>query len=194
GKFADLVVLSQDPTAIDPTLLPATEALMTMVGGNVEFCRDGSEQICGPGADPVQPQPSTECPETGTNLSLGAAATASTSLSDRPAQLAVDGNPDTGWGAGAGPEQWIEIDLGAEQEVTCVRLLVDQFPAGRTVHRVNGGANPDPGMELGVLDSDTDYGEQLQLGGSWTIRYLRVTTVDSPSWVAWLEVEALGGP
>jgi len=48
-------------------------------------------------------------------------------------------------------------------------------------------------MELGVIDSVTAHGEWLELTGSWTVRYLRVTTVESPSWVAWLEVEAIGG-
>ena len=97
-------------------------------------------------------------------------------------------------GAGAGPEQWIELDLGQEFELVCLRLLTDQFPAGRTIHRINGGVHDDPGAELGVIDSETDYGEWLELAGIWNSRFLRITTVDSPSWVAWLEIEAWGEP
>ena len=198
GKLADLVVLNQDPTAIDPLQLESTEAVMTMVGGRVEFCREGHEAIC-PGAAPepdpgpdVAPQ--SECPTSGENVAAGARVSASTSLGDRPPELAVDGDVETGWGAGAGPEQWIELDLGQEYELVCVRLLTDQFPAGRTIHRINGGVHDNPGAELGIIDSETDYGEWLELAGTWNVEFLRITTVESPSWVAWLEIEAWGEP
>ena len=46
GKFADLVVLSQNPLTIDPDALIETEVLMTMVGGRVEYCAAGSEELC----------------------------------------------------------------------------------------------------------------------------------------------------
>ncbi|CAN5654603.1 hypothetical protein BH24ACT5_BH24ACT5_16190 [soil metagenome] len=191
GKYADLVVLNQDPTAVDPGELGRTEAIMTMVGGTVEFCRDGHTEVCLAESTTSAPASLAECPvERGDNLALGAVVTASASLDDRPPSAAVDGDPDTGWGAGSGPEQWIEIDLGQERSVTCLRLLVDQFPAGPTVHRVTGGNHPDPGAELAVIDSTTEYGQWLELSGSWTVRYLRITTLASPSWVSWLEIEA----
>jgi hypothetical protein len=41
-----------------------------------------------------------------------------------------------------------------------------------------------------VIDSETDSGQWLELTGRWSVRYLRITTVRSPSWVAWLEIEA----
>lgn len=194
GKFADLAVINQDPLAVDALALESTEVLMTMVGGQVAFCREGHSVIC----QPADPQPAaepnggspTKCQPTSENHARGGTVSASASLGDRPPGHAVDGDVDTGWGAGAGPEQWIEIDLGQERRLTCVRLLVDQYPAGRTVHRVNGGAHADPGAELGVIDSTTDYGQWIELPGSWSVRYLRITTLQSPSWVSWLEVEA----
>jgi hypothetical protein len=198
GKLADLVVLNQDPTAVDPLQLESTEAVMTMVGGQVEFCRDGHEAICPSGAPEPDPGadagPQPECLASGENVATGAQMSASMSLVDRPPELSVDGDVETGWGAGAGPEQWIELDLGQEYELVCLRLLTDQFPAGRTIHRINGGAHDDPGAELGIIDSETDYGEWLELAGAWNVRFIRVTTVDSPSWVAWLEIEAWGAP
>jgi predicted amidohydrolase YtcJ len=195
GKFADLVVISQDPTVVDRSALEATEALMTMVGGQVEFCREGHAELCREEAPDSVPEPDsggseTGCARTSENVALGAAVSASASLTDRPPEHAVDGEVDTGWGAGADPEQWIEVELGQERELRCVRLLVDQFPAGRTIHHVTGGAHPDPGADLGVIDSETDIGQWLELTGRWSVRYLRITTVRSPSWVAWLEIEA----
>jgi predicted amidohydrolase YtcJ len=195
GKFADLVVINQDPTVVDASALEATEALMTMVGGQVEFCREGHAELCREGEPDSVPEPDSggseaACVRTPENLALGAAVSASASLAERPPDYAVDGDVVTGWGAGADPEQWIEVDLGQERELRCVRLLVDQFPAGRTLHRVSGGAHPGPGAELGVIDSVTDIGQWLELTGQWRVRYLRITTVRSPSWVAWLEIEA----
>jgi predicted amidohydrolase YtcJ len=197
GKLADLVVLNQDPTAIDPSQLESIEAVMTMVGGRVEFCRDGHETICSGEAEPdpgPEAGPRPECLASGENVAAGALVSASTSFGDRPPEHAVDGDVETGWGAGADPEQWIELDLGEEYELVCIRLLTDQFPAGRTTHRINGGAHDDPGAELGIIDSETEYGEWLELAGTWNVEFLRITTVESPSWVAWLEIEAWGEP
>jgi predicted amidohydrolase YtcJ len=46
GKWADLVILSDDPLAVDPNDLIALEVWMTMVGGNVEYCSPGYEDLC----------------------------------------------------------------------------------------------------------------------------------------------------
>jgi predicted amidohydrolase YtcJ len=44
-----LIILSQNPLAIDPDEIIDIEVLMTMVGGNVEHCLPGHEPLC---ADP----------------------------------------------------------------------------------------------------------------------------------------------
>lgn len=46
GKFADLIVLSQNPVTIDPDRLKDLEVWMTMVGGHVEYCKRGHEELC----------------------------------------------------------------------------------------------------------------------------------------------------
>ncbi len=46
GKFADLIVLSQNPLSIDPDAIVDIEVLMTMVGGSVEHCLPGHEDVC----------------------------------------------------------------------------------------------------------------------------------------------------
>ena len=46
GKLADLIILSENPLAVDPDSIPEIEVLMTMVGGNVEFCLPGQEKYC----------------------------------------------------------------------------------------------------------------------------------------------------
>lgn len=46
GKFADLVILDQNPFEIAPEDLKEVAVLMTMVGGAVEYCAQGSEGVC----------------------------------------------------------------------------------------------------------------------------------------------------
>jgi len=46
GKYADLIILSQNPMTIEPQELLNTYVLMTMVGGKVEWCAPGSESLC----------------------------------------------------------------------------------------------------------------------------------------------------
>jgi predicted amidohydrolase YtcJ len=40
GKYADLVILSADPTAVPVDSLPDIDVLVTVVGGRAEFCGD----------------------------------------------------------------------------------------------------------------------------------------------------------
>ncbi|MCK4637022.1 MAG: amidohydrolase family protein, partial [Methanomicrobia archaeon] len=46
GKYADLVILSGNPMAVDPNTIKDLEVWMTMVGGNVEYCAPGQEELC----------------------------------------------------------------------------------------------------------------------------------------------------
>ncbi len=46
GKYADLVILSADPHLVDPNDLKDIEVWMTMVGGQVEYCKPGHETLC----------------------------------------------------------------------------------------------------------------------------------------------------
>ena len=46
GKYADLVVLSDNPLAVDPEAIPQMDVWLTMVGGRVEFCHDQPAGVC----------------------------------------------------------------------------------------------------------------------------------------------------
>jgi predicted amidohydrolase YtcJ len=46
GKFADMIILSDNPLTIDPDDLFDLEVWMTMVGGNTEYCAPGQEVYC----------------------------------------------------------------------------------------------------------------------------------------------------
>jgi predicted amidohydrolase YtcJ/predicted GH43/DUF377 family glycosyl hydrolase len=46
GKFADLVILSSNPKTVDPDALKDLAVLMTMVGGETEYCEQGYGSLC----------------------------------------------------------------------------------------------------------------------------------------------------
>ncbi|WP_055585890.1 discoidin domain-containing protein [Peterkaempfera griseoplana] len=59
-----------------------------------------------------------------TDLAQGRLATASsTNVSGREPDQAVDGDPLTRWGSTYADPQWIDVDLGAEYDITGVRLM-----------------------------------------------------------------------
>jgi hypothetical protein len=107
----------------------------------------------------------------------------------------VDGLPDTTWSAGAGPVQWIEVDLGQARTVESVRLLVAQDPPGGTSHIVSARGESGDWREIAALTGDTSDGQWLEVPLAEPleeIRYIGVETVTSPSWVAWREISILG--
>lgn len=129
------------------------------------------------------------------NLAFQKPVRASVSLPDEPPKNAVDENSDTQWGAGADAPQWIEVDLGQPAQLTQVKLLVAQWPAGRTVHRLLGVKPDGSVIELALFDSDTEQGDWLTFSPASpteAVQIIRIETVSSPSWIAWSEIQAFG--
>jgi len=132
----------------------------------------------------------------GANLAYHKLVRFSIALPGNGGDLAVDGNPDTWWSSGAGAPQWIEIDLGAAYNIQSIRLLTSQFPSGLTVHKVRGKGTgvQDAYVLLNTFEGITDDTQVLSFTPAQPrkgIRYLRIETLDSPSWVAWREIEII---
>jgi hypothetical protein len=127
------------------------------------------------------------------NVARGRAVVASAEQTTTPAKNALDGDPTTLWIAGGFAPQWIEIDLGAPTQVEAIRLGVAQTPReGETIHAVLGRSPEGFYHELHVFRGRTTDGELLEYvpPTPWAdVRYLRIETRASPSWVAWREVE-----
>lgn len=154
------------------------------------------------GKDTATPQSSTdEISATSTslsapqNLALNKVATASAQTLQELPGNAVDGNSDTIWNSGADPDQWIQIDLGVNATITSIRLTVSQYPAGDTIHQVWAG--PDPGSlellhQFRGFSNDGDILEFSPVVPPVNIRFVKIITTQSPSWVAWREIEVFG--
>ncbi|HET6845951.1 MAG TPA: discoidin domain-containing protein [Anaerolineales bacterium] len=130
----------------------------------------------------------------GANLALEKPALVSRELGQDVGSLAVDGDVGTLWNSGDAPTQWIEIDLGAEYSIRAIRMVPSQYPAGRTVHRVTVRGADGSARELYVFDGATEDGQVLEhvlASPEVGVRYVRVETVSSPSWVAWREIEVI---
>ncbi|NOZ93632.1 MAG: amidohydrolase family protein [Acidobacteria bacterium] len=184
GKYADLVVLSADPLEVDSSEIKDIDVLMTMVGGSEEYCAPGETSLCLDGS---------------VNLTLGKLVTASSSLAASPPEQALDGNLDTSWQSGEDPVQWIEVDLGRPSVVTNIKLVTDQYPHGDTRHAIwgKGAGASDEYQLLHEFTRHTTSGQVLSFTPPepWrAIRFVKVETTSSPSWVAWKEIEIRGRP
>jgi hypothetical protein len=134
----------------------------------------------------------------GANLAFGKKVTASRFGTGFEPGLAVDGNTETWWGAAAPPQQWVMLDLGAPMTVAEIRLVASQSPAGETLHRlfVKGSGT---GNELILVQEFAGTTSDAQLlvykppQPMEGIQYIRVETLKSPSWVAWREIQVIGG-
>jgi hypothetical protein len=141
-------------------------------------------------APALHPDPCASVVVPNPNLAYLRSATASAELVDEPPSNAVDGT-HAQWGSGNDAPQYLEIDLGSVVKVGSVRLTVAQFPAGATVHHLYGGVASPATTLLHTIEEATEEGDVLviDLPAAPELRYLRVLTTASPSWVAWREIE-----
>ncbi|KAA3647124.1 MAG: hypothetical protein DWQ07_06405 [Chloroflexi bacterium] len=129
------------------------------------------------------------------NLAANASLRVSSVAADNDPQEAIDGWIHTAWRSGGEPVQWIELDLGAPATIERIRLIVDQFPAGATVHQILGRG---PGEDLRVLHEFregtkiNDILEFVPPEPITGIQVVRIMTTSSPSFVSWFEVEVIG--
>lgn len=196
GKLADMVILSANPLQTPVDQIKDIEVLMTMIDGKVEFCAAGHATLCPSASAGSSPTVSSSQPVTDSvDLTLSASLTASASIADQPASNAVDGNPDTVWNSGADPRQWIRFEFDPPRMISSVRLTISQYPEGYTVHRIWGGSTEENVQMLHEFTGNTTDGQILEFQSSAffeNIRILYIVTTESPSWVAWREIEIMG--
>jgi hypothetical protein len=127
---------------------------------------------------------------------------ASSSWQGNSPERVADGNSSTVWNAGGSPRQWIQLDLGRTVALSKIRLLTHQVPAGLTTHEIWVGQSPSPDRQrlVRILTGWTADSQWLEhtpgdLPGDrlGNVRYVRIVTAGSPSWVSWREIEVFQG-
>lgn len=214
GKYADLIVLAADPFGPDPIVaLAQNRPVATLIGGSLMYC-DAVAVACDAFATmpplamidpaaaldlppstsmaPPPPSPSASAPAGAwTPVDDGIVVAARASNEHAPVAAAFDGDIDAGWVSGQDAPQWIEFDLGTPTAVAALQLRVDQAPDGPTTHQITGGDEPAPTDVIATLDGETAWGDWLTVAIDATVRYVRIETISSPSWVAWLEIDVI---
>jgi hypothetical protein len=114
---------------------------------------------------------------------------------------AFDGDRQTIWNAGdhpppGGAGQWIEADLGAVRQLGRLLLVTSQLPDGPTTHEIWVSTEPigDERTKARLVQTfkgPTQSGDVLRFDFPKRLsgRYVQVRTTESPSWVAWSEIE-----
>jgi len=130
------------------------------------------------------------------NLAYGKNTKASLTAADSETINAVDENLDTYWSAGEGPKQWFHVQMGRPTRITEIRLIAAQDPKGYTLHRIRvlfDGA--ETFVTVHEFDTFTFDGAVLVFKPDnplENVRQVRIVTLESPSKVAWREVQIFG--
>ena len=95
----------------------------------------------------------------------------------------------SGFNAGGFATQYVQLELASSASVCQIALLISQSPSGTTQHILSAGATASSLSTVTTHTGFTTSGQWLNttyspcLSG---IRFIRVTTTSSPSWVAWV--------
>ena len=123
-------------------------------------------------------------------------ARASGSSEQNTPDKAFDGDHDTMWNAGAGPQQWIEADLGAIRQLGGLLLVPSMAPEGPTTHEIWVSTQPMGGDRTKAKLVHTFKGQtkdrdvlRFDFPKGLSGRYVQIRTTESPTWVAWIEIE-----
>ena len=149
-------------------------------------CTGGSSDNATPAAQQAQGVPANGAPSQPGRLTIKAA---TVSRGQETAAFAFDRDPQKLWNSETFAPGWIQLELEQPAEITRIRLLTAQNPPGPTSHQIVGGLTPDSLAQLGTLDGDTADSQWLELQPKVQVRYVKIVTVKSPSWVVWREIE-----
>ena len=108
----------------------------------------------------------------------------------------MDGDPGTVWNSGGDAPQWIEIDLGAPNDIQEIRLVISQYPDGLTSHRIRimGPGTGGEYSELQLFEGETSESDILIYSATEPlqgIQFIRIETAASSPWVSWREIEVI---
>ena len=93
------------------------------------------------------------------------------------------------WNAGARAPQWIQLEFAEPTAISTVLLHIEQNPDGPSTHEIYGGPTPDALKLLATADGARNRQWVEVKVMATDVKFLKVATTRSPSWVAWHEIE-----
>ena len=189
-------LVSQDAIASQDAIVSTTTAGVTAIALPT-LTTAPTEELPSPPetTEVVEIKPPADSTIVEPNLATNKTVRVQNELPDQTAAMAVDGYINSIWNSGFDDPRWIEIDLGEYSNVETIWLHVSQHPPGDTVHEISGSRNGNVFKPMHVFSGYTEDGQVLEFSpeAPWTgIRFIRIKTVASPSWVAWREIEIIG--
>jgi len=98
-------------------------------------------------------------------------------------------NPNLIWNSRDFAPAWVGIDLGSVHDVSSVALLPCMDPpSGRVVHVVRAGQTREGMRRVGTYEGDTEDSVWLLIPIQKQVRYIEISTILTPSWVAWRRI------
>ena len=98
---------------------------------------------------------------------------------------------DNYWNSGGYAPQYIQLEFEREQSVSQIRLQVAQTPKGHTSHKLLAGPQVNELKEVKALAGFTSDHQWINMTFNpplKSVRFLRINTITSLSWVAWFKV------
>ena len=115
----------------------------------------------------------------------GTAAAQGDGLVDRP-----NTSGGTAFNSGGYPTQYVQLELPGQYNITYICLLIGQVPNGATRHQITVGLNSTSLQLVSDISGTTTNGQWLNITYNpvlTNVRFIRLTTLISPSWVAWIK-------
>jgi len=132
------------------------------------------------------------------NILTNTNATSSASDPTSKAAYANDGKLDTAWNFGDYAPAWINIKVPANHPpIGLIRLIPAQSPSGETSHQISIQSKSGKWEQVANINQYTSDKQAIDIkfdAPLINIQNIRVTTSQSPSWIAWYEIQAFPAP
>jgi hypothetical protein len=103
---------------------------------------------------------------------------------------------DTIWNSGSYAPSSICIKLTeGPKYVTSVKLQAEMSPLMAFVHHeIHVGVTVDTMRSVGCIKCSVSHGEWIRVAVNDNVQYVKITTISSPSYVAWKRIRVYGKP
>ena len=130
------------------------------------------------------------------NVALNKPATSSSSYSTQTPERAFDGDLTTNWSA-SDHSGWIQVDLQNKVTADSMKLYVNQYYPGNTIHEISISEDMIHWTLVDTLSRYTINNQLITVKFNPALPNVRGVMINSPvsnSWIAWYEIEVYANP